>query len=69
MNFCFQNFIMLLNVKNIDICICFRWEVYIENGPSLCLGRQLCWGVELQVLLSFLGMLIVPHWLSCLFGW
>ena len=26
-----------------------------ENGPSLCLGCQLCWGIELQVFPSFLG--------------
>lgn len=71
MKFCLQNFhrAVVCDVKKINICICFRWEVYFENGPSLCVGRQLCWGVELQVLLSFPGMLILVHWLSSLFGW
>jgi hypothetical protein len=36
---------------------CFRQEVYIENGPSLCMGCELCRGIELQVFSSFLGML------------
>lgn len=35
-----------------------RWEVYTENGPSLCVGRELRWGFELQVLYSLPG--IVP---------
>lgn len=39
-----------------------RWEVHIENGPSLCVGGQLCWGIELQVLPSLLGML--AHYVS-----
>lgn len=39
------------------LCIGLRWEVHIENGPSLCVGGQLCWGIELQVLPSLLGML------------
>jgi hypothetical protein len=38
---------------------CFRWEVYIENGSSLCMGRELCRGIELQVFPSFLGMLTI----------
>ena len=36
----------------------FRWEMHIENGPSLCVGCQLRWGKELQVFPSFLGMFI-----------
>lgn len=38
--------------------------MYIKNGPSLCLGRQLCWGVELQVFPSFFGMLTLMHLLQ-----
>lgn len=44
------------------LCIGLRWEVHIENGPSLCVGGQLCWGIELQVLPSLLGML--AHYVS-----
>ncbi|KAI7982044.1 Myosin-11 [Camellia lanceoleosa] len=29
------------------------WEVCAENGPSLCVGCQLCGGIELQVFSSF----------------
>ncbi|CAL5432088.1 unnamed protein product [Camellia sinensis] len=32
-----------------------RWEVCAENGPSLCVGCQLCGGIELQVFSSFPG--------------
>jgi hypothetical protein len=51
--------------------------VYIENGPSLRMGRELCWGIELQVFPSFLGMLTIirnlgilmhiPEWECILF--
>lgn len=44
-----------------------RWEVHIENGPSLCVGGQLCWGIELQVLPSLLGML--AHYVSIEIFW
>jgi hypothetical protein len=30
----------------------------IEDGPSLCVGCQLCWGIKLQVFPSFLGMFL-----------
>ncbi|RVX01037.1 putative protein S-acyltransferase 14 [Vitis vinifera] len=33
-----------------------RWEMYTEDGPSLCLGCELCWGFELQIFPSFLGL-------------
>lgn len=32
-----------------------RREVYTEDGSSLCLGCELCWGFELQIFPSFLG--------------
>lgn len=43
-----------------------------ENGPSLCLGCQLCWSFELQIFSSFPGMAIlltfhisyIPHMLD-----
>lgn len=38
--------------------MCFRWEMHIENGPSLCVGCQLRWRKKLQVFSSFLGMFI-----------
>ncbi|KAI8005801.1 putative protein S-acyltransferase 14 [Camellia lanceoleosa] len=43
--------------------IIFMWEVCAENGPSLCMGCQLCRGIELQVFSSFPGMffLLLNH--------
>lgn len=41
---------------NTDYASFGRWKVCIENGPSLCVGRQLCWSKELQVLPAFFGM-------------
>ncbi|KAI8016124.1 putative protein S-acyltransferase 14 [Camellia lanceoleosa] len=40
-----------------------KWEVCAENGPSLCVGCQLCGGIELQVFSSFPGMffLLLNH--------
>lgn len=43
--------------ERLYIWIGFRWKVHIENGSPLCLGCELRWGIELQVLPSFLGML------------
>ncbi|CAL5401181.1 unnamed protein product [Camellia sinensis] len=34
-------------------CSVCEWEVCAENGPSLCVGCQLCGGIELQVFSSF----------------
>lgn len=34
----------------------FRWTVRVKNGPSLCLGCELCWSFELQVFSSLPGM-------------
>lgn len=31
--------------------------MHTEDGPSLCLGCQLCWGIELQVFSSLPGMI------------
>ncbi|KAF7137995.1 hypothetical protein RHSIM_Rhsim07G0027900 [Rhododendron simsii] len=36
--------------------VCESWEVCSENGSSLCVGCQLCRGLELQVFPSFSGM-------------
>ncbi|CAL5366398.1 unnamed protein product [Camellia sinensis] len=36
-------------------CSICEWEVCAENGPSLCVGCQLCGGIELQVFSSFPG--------------
>ncbi|MBA0772379.1 hypothetical protein Gotri_007768 [Gossypium trilobum] len=34
----------------------YRWAVCAKDGPSLCMGCQLCWCIELQVFPSVLGM-------------
>lgn len=34
---------------------CFRWKVYIKDGPSLRVGNQLRWSTKLQVFPSFSG--------------
>ena len=41
---------------NADYAFFGRWKVCIENGSSLCVGCQLCWSKELQVLPTFFGM-------------
>ena len=47
--------------------MCFRWEMHIENGPSLCVGCQLRRCKKLQVFPSFLGMFIKLLYVLSLF--
>lgn len=46
----------------------FRWEVCAKDGPPLCMGCKLCWGVKLQVFPSIFGKFaLLPSliWFFC----
>lgn len=45
-----------LSVNDVLLDYLVRWKVCPEDGPSLCLGCQLCWGIELQKFPPLPGM-------------
>lgn len=51
-----------IQIKSALLCS-FRWKMHIENGPSLRVGCQLCWCIELQVFSPVLGT--YPYVKSC----
>lgn len=49
-------FFFFLSVNDVLLDYLVRWKVCPEDGPSLCLGCQLCWGIELQKFPPLPGM-------------
>lgn len=47
--------IKVLSLRLSCLAPCSRWKVCAEDGPSLCVGCQLCWSIKLQVFPSLPG--------------